>query len=100
MSIDSSSELDSEELFKLRSQMGILNNIPVLNEAATSVAMVLLACGDANGFIADQLTDVVSDINAFALSFIKNPAEIMLQLNQDKKFIKSQIDILQNFLNS
>lgn len=76
--------------------MGIITEIPLLNEAATSVAMVLLACGDANGFIADQLTDVIADINAFALSFMKDPARTMLQLNKDKKFVEAQIKILQD----
>lgn len=100
MSTDSSSGIDQEKVYELKSSMGILTDIPILNEVATSVAMVLLACGDANGFIADQLTDVISELNAFILSFKMKPAETIIQLNSDKKFIESQITILQTFLNS
>lgn len=98
MLLDASSGIDNEKLYELKNSMGIITEIPLLGEAATSVAMVLLACGDANGFIADQLTDVVADINAFAEAFKKEPAAIMLQLNSDKKFVERQIRILQESL--
>ena len=99
MPVTDSSQLDNVEIKKITEQMGIVADFPVISEAASQIGMVLLACGDKDGFAADTLIDAIGSINAFMLECKMRPADFIIKITGgDKALIADQIEALQTFI--
>ena len=91
--------IDHGEASEVKSQMGIVSQVPLLSDALDALSMVLVSCGDTNGFIADQITEAISSLNAFCQLVLINPAGFIVQLNSSDEFLSSQIEYINKFLN-
>lgn len=90
-----SSGIDTFAVQELNDRCTNLNQIPLLKEALSGLNMVLLACGDSNGFLTDNIADALASIEAFCIIAAKQPAEFIIQLcGEDKVFLADQIEVL------
>ncbi len=96
-----SSGIDTFAVQELNEKCTNLNKIPLLKEALTELNMVLLACGDSNGFLTDNISDALASLEAFCITAAKDPASFIIALSgDDKEFITRQIEVLTQYNSS
>jgi hypothetical protein len=96
-----SSGIDNFAVQELNEKCTNLNQVPLLKDALSELNMVLLACGDANGFLSDNISDAIASFEAFCVIAAKDPASFIIAISgSDKEFIARQIEALTQHISS